>query len=76
MRLFPFHVSAAVAKHLTRLTALYISQAAAAARAGLIPEHRLVGLFNLVHKIQRIFIAVPQLLYPAHRCKNGPLGPC
>jgi hypothetical protein len=43
-------VSAAVAKHVARLTALHIPQAAAAAGAGLVVEDAFVGLFGLAHR--------------------------
>src|SRR5260221_10535641 len=47
---FPLDKSAAVAKHFTRLVALHIPQAAAAAGAGLVPEDDFAGLFGLAHR--------------------------
>jgi hypothetical protein len=68
--LLPLHISAAVAKHLARLAALHIPQAAAAAWAGLVPEDNFVGLFGLSH-LGSFVIGVP---FPSNRAATRNLA--
>src|SRR5437879_5983115 len=60
---FSLYVSAAVAKHFAWLAALNIAQAAATARAWLIPEDDLVGWFRLAH-VRTMFYAITWRLTP------------
>ncbi len=60
---FSLYVSAAVAKHFAWLAALNIAQAAATARARLIPEDDLVGWFRLAH-VRTMFYAITWRLTP------------